>query len=280
MKFIFVGNPGTGKSTFLNGVFGEVQFRAGIAVGEGITSKLEWKTHSNGDEFADTPGLADVKLREDAAKAITGALKSGTDEYKIIFFMTEEAGRVRPADVQTIHTVISAVKEIQDDIPYGIVINKLSKKLKKKYLETIHKVEGFVTPKIEGKEYPPKKMYLALKNDDLEDEDDCLWEVDDDFKTFLYEDVPSIRLEPEKVSEVCVKDYDESVEKYETELRELRENNNKMMEKLAAINKRKFSFGSLIGEALGTLVDEGINLFVPPGMATVVGSIAKIDKQE
>jgi ribosome biogenesis GTPase A len=75
-----VGNPGTGKSTLLNGILGEAKFKAGINI-SGITTKFQWEiVLYGGIDFADTPGLAHIKSREQAGEEITNAFKSSNDE--------------------------------------------------------------------------------------------------------------------------------------------------------------------------------------------------------
>ena len=76
----------------------------------------------NGITYLDTPGLADIKLKEQAATAITKALKQdGT--YQVFFVITLEAGRVRPEDVITIRLVLESTSDIKY---YSLVINMLS----------------------------------------------------------------------------------------------------------------------------------------------------------
>lgn len=87
-----------------------------------MTFQLDCKTH-DGVTYLDTPGLADVKLRQEAARAITTALrKSGT--YQIFFVITLQAGRIRPEDMATIKLVLESCSDIKC---YSIIINKLSK---------------------------------------------------------------------------------------------------------------------------------------------------------
>lgn len=122
---IFVGNPGSGKSTLLNCLLGEPVFESGVSYGSGLTYKLSW--HFDGDMyFGDTPGLADIDMREQAAEAIAEALRQD-GLYKIFFVMTTEAARIRPQDEALVKTVMAA---IDDDIHVDIqvILNKVSQR--------------------------------------------------------------------------------------------------------------------------------------------------------
>ncbi|KAJ3359741.1 hypothetical protein GGF31_003764, partial [Allomyces arbusculus] len=50
--------------------------------------------------------------------------------YRLIFVITEKAGRADPMDVATIATVLNAID--QDKIPYGVIINKVSPRVIKR----------------------------------------------------------------------------------------------------------------------------------------------------
>ena len=79
-NILFLGNPGKGKSTLLNGLMGKVGFKSGVSLFTGLTSELN-KVEVDGLVYLDTPGLADAdqNMREKAAKAVTEALQqSGT----------------------------------------------------------------------------------------------------------------------------------------------------------------------------------------------------------
>lgn len=86
-----------------------------------MTCQLDIKKQ-NGITNLDTPGLADVKLTEQAAKAITKALKQD-GMYQVFFVITLEAGRVRPEDMTTIRFVLESTSDIKY---YSLIINKLS----------------------------------------------------------------------------------------------------------------------------------------------------------
>ena len=88
-----------------------------------MTFELDMKKNHDGITYLDTPGLADFNLREQAAEAITLALKQG-GTYQIFFVITLEAGRLRPEDVTTMKLVLDSATDIEH---FSLIINKLSK---------------------------------------------------------------------------------------------------------------------------------------------------------
>lgn len=118
---IFLGNPGTGKSTLLNGLAGEIVFECGMSFGQGLTSMLQLHQSKDGVFLGDTPGLSDFVLRKQAAKEIQNAL-SQDGEYRLIFCIVLEAGQVRPDDIASLEMILECVKI---DVPFGILINKM-----------------------------------------------------------------------------------------------------------------------------------------------------------
>jgi len=129
---IFCGNPGVGKSSIATSISG-VQFKSGVSFGSGLTVELTWNEAPAlpNVRFADTPGLADISLKEQAAEAITAALAQGAAKghnTKIIFVVTTEEGRLRTEDMYTIKVVMNSIKLANGATPgansYAIIINK------------------------------------------------------------------------------------------------------------------------------------------------------------
>lgn len=89
-SLIFIGNPGVGKSTLLNCLLGRAEFNAGITFGGGMTQVLQVCTTSAGYRFVDTPGLSDVKKREQAAKEIEKGLRMG-GLFKVFFVKVQHS---------------------------------------------------------------------------------------------------------------------------------------------------------------------------------------------
>ncbi|GAB5367590.1 hypothetical protein AAMO2058_001243800 [Amorphochlora amoebiformis] len=129
---VIIGNPGVGKSIIVNTTVGRLVFKSGLSNdGSGVTKGQQGTIiqtgHLKGNRIIDTPGLADVQTRNQTAKSIESALKTPRSMLRIVFVMDlTRAGRILPDDLATVNTVLEAV---QDEFAYGIIINKLSKKL-------------------------------------------------------------------------------------------------------------------------------------------------------
>ncbi|MCA9507038.1 MAG: 50S ribosome-binding GTPase, partial [Myxococcales bacterium] len=127
--FLFVGNPGVGKSSLINSLVGKHVAESGVNAAIGLTKFFSRYEHE-GKYYLDTPGLADAQMRKRAAREIEKALKqNGT--YRIFFVMTLQQGRVKPEDVTTINTVMEAIKS--KSVGFNVIINQLTKKEERMY---------------------------------------------------------------------------------------------------------------------------------------------------
>ena len=72
----------------------------------GLTFQLDEGRNKNG-YFLDTPGLADESLRRAAGHAISEGLRKG-GTFIVLFFVTQEAGRVNQQDATTMRLVLEA----------------------------------------------------------------------------------------------------------------------------------------------------------------------------
>lgn len=157
---LFSGNPGVGKSTLCNCVFQEYIFESGLSTGNGMTK--EKQEHTIGDiTYIDTPGLADIVARREAAKEIEESLKK-EGSYKIIFVIAPVSNRLRADDLATVNAVCESIKA---NFGYGIILNKISKKAINKFnLGKDSEFLGSLTKK-------PSSVCLLLKDDDADNAD-------------------------------------------------------------------------------------------------------------
>eukprot|EP01132_Coremiostelium_polycephalum_P000023 gene23-32_t len=214
---MFCGNPGVGKSTLCNSIFQEAVFESGISLEEGLTMKEQGYLY-NHKLYLDTPGLADLKMKERAAKEIENALKLN-NHYKIVFVATLESGRIKPADLVTINTVCDAIKT---PFEYGIIFNKLSEAVYKaakekglnKYMITLNK--------------KPYAAVLLKREDNIEDQPNQYFQVNSNNRIKLLNFLNALtanRIEAKDVEKIDVRDFQEKVnemeEKYKKELSEL-----------------------------------------------------------
>jgi small GTP-binding protein len=234
---LFVGNPGVGKSTLLNGLVRSAVFEAGTSYGQGLTTLFQYhEDPSTGNRFVDTPGLEDVKMRKQAADEISKALRHEEGLYKIVFVVTEEAGRLRPADGVTMKIVLDTLPN--KNTPYGIIINKMSKK-KMKVLSNLKSKEcrQFVACLNEGRENVTPYILFYPSRDDLEDEHNALHEPEGDLYQFL-DVLPSVRIMPNEVKNVNVSDFDRQVQKLESMVNKLLNSNKEMEKKIQKMDER------------------------------------------
>jgi len=195
--FLFVGNPGTGKSTLINGVLGEPLFKAQPSFnGSGVTFKLDEKHIPGLGRFMDTPGLADEEKKRQAAASITEALKKD-GFYRIFFVLTDEGGRVRPADKATMKLILDAAP-ITD---YGVIINKTNPKWLQKMKGDPQKMKEWETTLMSGLPKVSASIHFMLRFDDLDGEENVKYKAPTDVIDFIKR-CPGMLIRPQDVKDV------------------------------------------------------------------------------
>lgn len=202
--FMFIGNPGVGKSAIINSLIGKVVAQSGISPGAGLTKFFSSYAH-NGKQYFDTPGLADIELREKAAVEIESALKKDGN-YRLFFVITLEALRVKPEDITTINTVMAAIKT--PDKKFNVIINKVNKK-EKASLSTDAKALAAVYAAINSGEHKTNSIWYIDRDRDLEDGDKEFISMDANLNDFVFNKSLAINIAKENVVKIEIDEFEQ-----------------------------------------------------------------------
>jgi len=235
---LFVGNPGTGKSTLLNSILGNSVFRSGVSYGSGLTYEMQ-KFCKDGIVYCDTPGLADSARRQTAANEINKALTQ-TGFYRLFFVIVLDSGRVIPQDIATINLVTQSLTNSPNN-SYGIIINKVTNGVKAKILE-----QGFgVIQKLLTVQ--PQKFYVNLNDESLIDKENAVVQPSPKLLEFIF-NLPPMKILPTNVKPIATGSFEQLVRDLEQQsaqigwdLKELSEETSKILEALKNLTPEKIA---------------------------------------
>jgi len=238
LNIVLIGNPGVGKSTFLNGFLKEVKFQSGVALGKGLTTVCQRIEDNKGTVYIDTPGLSDVKLRQQAASEIKQALSSG-GIFKIFFVITLEDGRIRPDDKTTMKLVLDSAPQIGST--YSIIINKLQPEIIEMLADNTQKAE-FLT--LLNEDLPPTSaIYFNRFDQNLSAKKNILPQLCDTFFNFIMT-APFIHIDPTKVHDIKADQFEEMkkylgehIQRLQAENAEMRKSFEEQQKKYAKIQQ-------------------------------------------
>jgi len=158
--------------------------------------------------------MGDDDLRKQAADAIRDALRKG-GPYILLFFVSQEAGRVVKQDQTTMKLVLEAAPEIKNR--YGIVINQVPHGVAKR-LQNEENKNKFVTKLFIGinkdRRCAPQNITYILENPALKSEDDVLINPEElknlegtKFLDFVYSAVPIVQLTRDAAKDIDISKY-------------------------------------------------------------------------
>ncbi|OWZ24250.1 hypothetical protein PHMEG_000729 [Phytophthora megakarya] len=237
VNYLFMGNPGTGKSTLINCLVGSPIFDSGLSYGGGMTKNFQARTHEN-VRYMDTPGLADRNIQEMAASAITEALQqSGT--YKLFFMVRLENGRVVSDDLATIEIVLSSID--LEEIPFGIIVNNVKKRQYTKMMEKGADYLKVVTLINSINHMTPHITFIPVL-DDLDEEDNAVTDLPGEVESFIRFECPAVPISRQIVKPIKIEDFKKISEKLRDVQEELLRDNALLERRIAELTKKSNCF--------------------------------------
>ena len=227
-----IGNPGAGKSTLLNSILNKIIFESGVSIGTGKT--FQFNAHEeNGTLFMDTPGLSDVSKRQQAAEAITLALKQ-RGKFRVFFVLTLESGRLRPDDLSLIKIVLESATDISS---YSLILNQVNKAVRKK-LSTDESIYKMLMEAGIPKQQLPKDVHIVNRDDEIECEDNKVLTDSSEFLKFVEKAIP-VEINPDNVADIRAEDYDQLRQELVAMSQEMKEKELKFDDTIKAFIREK-----------------------------------------
>ncbi len=193
---LFVGNPGSGKSTIINALAKKNVVNSGFSIGSGLTKDFSQTVHIHeGKQYLliDTPGLHDIDSMERPAREIENALKLGGN-YKIFFVITLEAGRCNDSDLMTIQRILGAIN--LGEIQYNVIVNKVSRNTKANLIN--HDVQDM----LKEISHKAQNIFFIDWDQKLVDENNVFFQLSPEFEKFIYEESKSIFIKASQITHI------------------------------------------------------------------------------
>ncbi len=223
LTIIVIGNPGAGKSALLNSCTGKINFESGLSPAVGLTI-LTKSVIKNNKRYTDTPGLEDIERVKQAASEITAGLRQ-SGRYKIIFVVKTDEGRLKPADMATIATVLDA---LPSDAPYGVAVNAVPPLImhKIKTEEQGQTMKTYVTH-INANHRPTPHFCFIPEIPELRGQDNFLLPAPPAEFLDLLERLPSYDIPPEAVKDIKHENFAAKIKEMTDLINELKASNEK-----------------------------------------------------
>jgi hypothetical protein len=174
--------------------------------------------------------FSDVITRQDSAVDMAQMLKTGKDNFKFVFVMTLEAGRVRPEDIVTVDLVLDAIASVTCIKPrYGVIVNKMSDKFMSKLDEENR--QKLLNSLNANRGNPTKFLHFLERRLDLEDEENVFFQPDEVLFEFL-QILPLVISSSNIVPDIEVDKIEKLMKAHAEELKKLQEDNNAMKEQM------------------------------------------------
>ena len=202
LNILVVGNPGAGKSTLLNTILKMKVFKSGVSIGTGMTFDFDlFCNEEDGITYMDTPGLNDISKRQQAADAITTALKH-SGQYKVFFVATLEQGRLKPDDITLLQLILNSAPDLTS---YGFVFNQVIPNVKRQLGEEKDVLDVLLKGGVPKDRLPTSTIVLS-RVDEIDGEHDRYIQDAQDFLQFVKDSRPVV-IHPNRVENISTEKF-------------------------------------------------------------------------
>jgi hypothetical protein len=178
----------------MNGLLRSPVFESGVAFIGSLTEFFQQHQAQDGTIYADTPGLDDSRRREEAGKEIGIALRQNGN-YKIVFVVNLNSGRLVSADLVTIETVMRAINVDKKLLQYSVIVNKVESSITQDTTKKSEWAKAFALPA-----FPVPAIFFFGHDGALFDKNNCLFELSEQSKKLemFIRDAPKLLSNPNK----------------------------------------------------------------------------------
>lgn len=185
---LFLGNPGTGKSSIINSLLQEEVVKSGLSAGGGLTKQFQ-RVSKNGLDFIDTPGLSDSTMEEEAALEIEKALNLN-GHYAIFFVISAKDGRIDMADCKSINRIMKSINV--KDKPFHILINRISRRVRTEIFDNQQNYNLFLERLRDGLEVHCSSVQLIDYDEELDNQEKAFLSLEPRLIQFILRDATKV----------------------------------------------------------------------------------------
>lgn len=230
---LFLGNLGTGKSTLLNCLIGFQVFESGVSWGEGITHEFQY-FDCNSVTYMDIPGFADIDIIEQAAQAVTTALRQ-PGPFKLFFLVRFQNGHVVSEDLAMIESILDSIER---KVAFTVIINSISPGL---YGTLKARGRGFdaVMRLVNCGKYPTTNVCLMPTLDELADKTNAVAQLPQRLIDFVEFEAPTAVIHEDNVKDIDVHSFRQRTQSIRDKLETVRRENLVLLLRIEELEDRR-----------------------------------------